>query len=468
MWMWVIIALLLIVVVLALGFWYFKHKTTTTNSTTSKLLMVSNNYAYGTALDASLYFYSCQKCGHVTGNTRALFRSDCHLNDPVVGGFHDAGDTIKVTQTIAFTVVMLAWGYLEWPAGYTGTNNTNLLDIVYWGSNYLMDCCLASGSVVGQVADPTVAHAIWDRPEDEKAVRASYVFDGKAPSSDLLGLMAAALAVTTLLPMSSTSKYTSAQLLSSAKTCYKLGAATEGKFSSLYTAVSSVYPSTRFLDKLALAAGWLYRATSDATYLTACRAYLARCDSYIGFNWDSCVWAAYGCLVGMAGGDSSSLTQLQSFTSQWMAGGGTTGITYTPKGLAVLGNYGVLRNAANAGFIALIYSKYSNTSPGTLFAQKQIDYMLGGAGRSLVVGFGSSPPTHTHHMSGSCPLAPTVCDWSTYALTTPNPQVITGALVGGSTTDAFDDVRSSYQTNEPSTEYNACFTGCLAALETMV
>jgi hypothetical protein len=33
------------------------------------------------------------------------------------------------------------------------------------------------------------------------------------------------------------------------------------------------------------------------------------------------------------------------------------------------------------------------------FAKTQINYILGDAGRSFVVGYGNNPPTHPHHRS---------------------------------------------------------------------
>lgn len=63
--------------------------------------------------------------------------------------------------------------------------------------------------------------------------------------------------------------------------------------------------------------------------------------------------------------------------------------------------------------------------------------MLGDSGRSYVVGFGNNPPTHAHHRGASCPRESSVgsnsptCDYSNYALPTPNPNVLYGALVGG-------------------------------------
>jgi len=63
--------------------------------------------------------------------------------------------------------------------------------------------------------------------------------------------------------------------------------------------------------------------------------------------------------------------------------------------------------------------------------------MLGDSGRSYVVGFGNNPPTHVHHRGASCPIENGLgsnnppCDYSNYALPTPNPNVLYGALVGG-------------------------------------
>ncbi len=71
------------------------------------------------------------------------------------------------------------------------------------------------------------------------------------------------------------------------------------------------------------------------------------------------------------------------------------------------------------------------------WARSQIRYMIGDSGRSYVGGFGSDPPSHEHHRGASCPAETSlgsnnpVCDYSDYALSTPNPNVLYGALVGG-------------------------------------
>lgn len=68
----------------------------------------------------------------------------------------------------------------------------------------------------------------------------------------------------------------------------------------------------------------------------------------------------------------------------------------------------------------------------------------------------------------SCPNRPAVCDWNTYGLTTPNPQILYGALVGGpDSTDNYTDDRNNYVTNEVACDYNAGFQGSVAALQSL-
>jgi hypothetical protein len=72
---------------------------------------------------------------------------------------------------------------------------------------------------------------------------------------------------------------------------------------------------------------------------------------------------------------------------------------------------------------------------------------------------------HLYFYHSSCPYAPAVCDWNTYNSASPNPHVLTGALVGGpDSNDNYKDERSNYVSNEVATDYNAAFQGLLANL----
>ena len=101
------------------------------------------------------------------------------------------------------------------------------------------------------------------------------------------------------------------------------------------------------------------------------------------------------------------------------------------------------------------------------FAEKQINYILGDAGRSYEIGFGTNFPTHPHHRSSSCKNPPAACGYGVGSHNTadPNPHELTGALVGGPDKyDNYVDDRTKYEATEVTTDYNAGFQSCLARM----
>ncbi|MBR4200689.1 MAG: glycoside hydrolase family 9 protein, partial [Oscillospiraceae bacterium] len=47
---------------------------------------------YAKLLQYSLYFYDANMCGQVGSKSAFEWRGNCHTDDAVPGGFHDAGD----------------------------------------------------------------------------------------------------------------------------------------------------------------------------------------------------------------------------------------------------------------------------------------------------------------------------------------------------------------------------------------
>jgi hypothetical protein len=86
---------------------------------------------------------------------------------------------------------------------------------------------------------------------------------------------------------------------------------------------------------------------------------------------------------------------------------------------------------------------------------QQLRYIMGDpklSGRSYIVGFGTDPPTQSHHRAASCPDAPTPCDYNN-GMNNPggNPHVLYGALVGGPDgADSYQDQRNNFIQNEVS------------------
>ena len=140
----------------------------------------------------------------------------------------------------------------------------------------------------------------------------------------------------------------------------------------------------------------------------------------------------------------------------------------SPKGMVFISQWGSLRHASNAAFLCLTADTLGlgpETGGYSDFADQQLGYILGDSGHSFLVGFGESPPERPHHAASSCPARPKVCGWEAFTNPDPNPQVLEGALVGGpdNAQDRWEDDRANYVTNEVALDYNAAFSGLLAA-----
>ena len=86
---------------------------------------------------------------------------------------------------------------------------------------------------------------------------------------------------------------------------------------------------------------------------------------------------------------------------------------------------------------------------------------------SYLVGYGDSYPLHVHHRGASIPAdVDTGCDGMEWLKTSkPNPNVATGALVGGPfKNDSFVDGRENVRQNEPTTYNSALITGLLSSV----
>ena len=79
---------------------------------------------YKEALELSLLFYRAQRSGSLGPDNKVPWRSDAHTEDrgrggeDLSGGYYDAGDYVKFGFPLAFSLTMLAWGGLEFTAGY--------------------------------------------------------------------------------------------------------------------------------------------------------------------------------------------------------------------------------------------------------------------------------------------------------------------------------------------------------------
>ncbi|KAG2326104.1 hypothetical protein Bca52824_008832 [Brassica carinata] len=148
-------------------------------------------------------------------------------------------------------------------------------------------------------------------------------------------------------------------------------------------------------------------------------------------------------------------------------------LQYTTTASFVLSAYSKYLKAANAS----IKCPSGSLQASDLFnhARAQVDYILGSNPKNMsyMVGFGTKYPKRPHHRGASIVSikknrTAVTCtagfsDW--YHNPAPNPNVLTGALVGGpDQNDAYGDARTDFQHNEPVLATVAPFVGVLAAI----
>lgn len=434
---------------------------------------VGDPYDYGDVLGLSLLFYEAQRSGPAAGN-RVPWRADAQMGEvsstgaPLVGGYADAGDNLKLNFPAAFAASMLAWGLSEFPQGYANAGETdNALSALRWFADFFVRSHYADRVFTAQCGDPGADHSTWIPIEQSVTPRPCYDVTPEAGGADVLGAVSAALAATSQVFSRNDTDYSNI-LLAHALDLYAFAKLDPTTKYSDSIPQAYVYPSSSTNDDLAWAACWLYIRTGQPTFLQDAVTYYTNLPGIATmFSWDD-----YGAGVAMllstlrqGGGDAQ---KVQQFLVSWVTG--TDGVQYTPKGAAWASQWGSQRYTANAALIASVFAQRSqgnNTLAAgyACWARKQIRLMLGDAGASYVVGYGLDPPTQPHHRTASCPGATPPCGFSYFNTPDPNPNVIAGALVGGPNLDgSLADNRSNYVNLEVAVDYNAAFTGVLAFL----
>jgi endoglucanase len=426
-------------------------------------------------LGMSWQFYEAQHSGKAPATKRVPWRGDSHLTDGIVGGWYDAGDHLKLHLPLAVSANLLSQGILEFPTAYAQSGNLSYAkENLRVAVDYLMRCHVAAYEFVGQLGDPGADHAYWGRPEDQTGTRPVYTWTKATPASDLLGAASAALSSASLVFQGDDPTFAAA-LLDHATSLYAWGASVEGRYSTSFTSVTYVYSSSRFLDKLMLAAAWLHKATGQAGYASQAYTYWQRLgsDRDVVVDWDAMLVPALLTLTGLPGTVpgraeyTAWLTGNGGFASCWLTNSCGV-IARTPGGLAYpsWSQWGNNRYSMNAAFAMAVHYKQTGCAACLEFVKAQARYVLGSAtGQSFVVGWGPKYPKQPHHRAASCPVGGS-CGWEAFNTAADNPNIVYGALVGGpkGPTDAYTDVRSDYVVNEVGNDYNAGFTGVLAAL----
>lgn len=430
----------------------------------------TGKFNYGEALQKSLLFYELQRSGDIDEKTaRCNWRGDSGMNDgadaglDLTGGLYDAGDNAKFNLPMAYTASMLAWSVYEDRDAYQKSGQLEYaLGNIKWICDYLIKCHPADDVYYYQVGDGNADHSWWGAAEVMQMNRPSFKVDRNSPGSTVVGEAAAALAACSVV-FKDTDKAYSEKCLSHAKQLYSFAEST--KSDAGYTAANGFYTSySGFYDELTWAAVWLNIATGDNSYLNKAKQYEKQCGGNIEWTmcWDDKYIGAITLLVKITGEQAYKSTLERNL--DWLCGTSAMKATRSPKGLVIIDQWGTLRHAATAAFIAGSYidsGKCPSSKVKTYrdFMESQIDYALGSTGRSFVVGFGVNPPEHPHHRTAQGSWADNMNEPNYHR------HILYGALVGGpDASDGYVDTVSDYQKNEVACDYNAGFTGALAKM----
>ena len=447
-------------------------------------------FDYAEALQDSMFFYQAQRSGQLPPDNEVDWRGDSDLSDGsdngvnLTGGYHDAGDLVKFGLPEAWAMNMLAWSLLDYPAGYASAGQTQIaMENLRWGDDYILAAATGPDTFYGQVADPNTDHQYWGPAETNPTVRPSYAVTASCAGSDLVGQASAALAASSIVFKTADPEY-SAELLSQAQSLFTFADTHLGDYASCITSAQNFYNSfSGYWTQLVAAEIWLYKATGTASWLTKAETDFANMplaqqstlhEYNWTVNWDDDSFADYIWMAQLTG-QQQYITDAENNLDWWTTGFDGTEVSYSPGGEAFLNTWGSLRYAANAAYLALEFSNYltaNNLDPARAatyhnFAVQQINYILGQNPDSMSyeVGFTNNgkntawsqyPHNSTAHDSWADNL-------STPAQTR---HLDYGLLVGGpeSANDQYTDQRANYQETEGALDYNALFSGDLAAL----
>jgi hypothetical protein len=311
------------------------------------------------------------------------------------------------------------------------------------------------------------------------------------PAAYLYGAASGALAAASIVFKKEGEYGFASDLLNAAKTLYSWGDGRPGRYSNYYKDQTKIYKSGDSDDSMASAAGWLFRATQDYSWLRKAESYWDYGSADVYPCWDS-LWASHAVhMVSLAdkGIGVPGITEYRryldnKFYRAWLKADGYQSIIKTPRGMHYpkWNAWANLQFSTTSASLALVTAKYTKDTAKRSslinFAKSQVDYAIGGNGiRSYVIGYGYNYPKNPHHAPASCPDLPAPCGNAAFRSPNPNPQILDGGMVAGpggvrkdekNPDQAYWDKRDDYVTNEVAVDYNSGLGAALAGLRDLL
>ncbi|MDX2018861.1 MAG: glycoside hydrolase family 9 protein [Deltaproteobacteria bacterium] len=410
-------------------------------------------FAYGEALQKSLFFLDAQRVGRLPPDNRVAWRGDSLLRDgedvsrDLSGGWQAGSNATKNTTVTAYTVAMLSWGLLEAGGAFGAACQKNAaLSNLRWGVDDLIRAFTQDGPTryelfagVGRQAEEST---LWVPPEvrDQLSLRPSFKVDDKVPGPDIAGHVSAAFAAASMVFRSAGDVVFANTLLTKAERAFTFGDnfrenllnpdldGTTVKDAQGRISHDVPYRSLA-ADKLLWAAAWLHKAHHDQAgydgrYARSANAYFDELKNHEAtplIHWkDHSVFLANkgACLLlAQTTHEQRFVDVVQNYIDWWTIGF-VDRVTYTPGGLPWRQPSKPFASALNAAFLASVYARWvtsgvcesTNAKTSThsggkcaqvadAFAVTVANYLLGQnpSRRSYMVGFGSNPVLRPHH-----------------------------------------------------------------------
>ncbi|KAK7470799.1 hypothetical protein VKT23_002217 [Stygiomarasmius scandens] len=451
------------------------------------------NPQWSTLLGNLLYFYEAQRSGTLPSTNRVSWRNDSCTSDgsdvglDLSGGYYDAGDYIKVSFPLSFTLMSICWGATDFGKGYDMANQTVYLDdMLRWGLDWLIKTHPSNNTLYVEVADTGIDNAYWGGDQNIPGPRPSFQINDTHPGTDAAASVSAAFSSCSNLyagrgfnhsqayqpPASLQNSSYADRLLNHAQQLYSFAVNASGGQVTYQTStpvVTESYASSGFGDDLTIAALFLAAATNSSSYYQDALDYYKR-YSLAGqndvFNWDSKTPGVYVLFTQLAqanypfAGDFSSWqTESERYFDKIVDDDGDSFLT--DGGLLYYdgdSNDASLNPALNAAMLLTRYAAIaSNPDKATSYlnyANSQLDYVLGKNPMSVpyVVGVNPNSPSNPHSAmaSGGDDINNIDTDPEQEAY------VIYGAVVGGpDQRDRYFDIRSDWVESEVALDYNA-------------
>lgn len=412
----------------------------------------AGNDNYARLLQYSLYFYDANMCGTDVNDKSALtWRSNCHTDDEVPGGYHDAGDHAMFGLPQGFTASVLGWSYYEFKDAYDSTGQTAHYKLIMdrFCDFFKRSTKLSGNSVSSflyQKGDGNDDHSYWGAPELQPGGRKMFWTSNSA--SDIAADYAAALAINYI-------NFGNQEDLKYAEALYNFSIQhnkCESNGTSGFYYANGCSPQ----DEQANAAGWLYLATKNEKYKSDCASkqtqYLGWCD-----GWDNRGLAA-ACVYSY-------------ITNDWNKVNSYLGTLCNSSNYLCMDDWGSARLNCSVQFTALVATKHG-ANYGS-WCQGQMDYILGNNqfNTCFVTGFASNSAKNVHHRAASGYQGYNPPDGMNEYTTTYHPtksHVLIGALAGGPDKSGnYSDVMNDYKCNEVAIDYNSGLVGAAAGLYSM-